>query len=109
MLATGNHAVVLTPSPRPEALDRLPAELATRIAFDPAGAGQAADLAAVLADGPDVLVADTARHLAAREGAIVTLHTARDGTWPLDLLLDEVSLSVNTTAAGGNASLMALA
>ena len=28
---------------------------------------------------------------------------------PLDLLLEEVTLSVNTTAAGGNASLMAIA
>jgi MFS family permease len=57
----------------------------------------------------DALIAGATRQLAAREGAIVTPHTATATGYPLDLLLEEVTLSVNTTAAGGNASLMALA
>ena len=55
-------------------------------------------------------VADASRRLAARPGAIVPLQATRVGVPPnLDLLLDEVTISTNTTAAGGNASLMAIA
>ena len=53
--------------------------------------------------------------LAAREGALVALHGAsshglRDGSedYPLEWLVQERSVSVNTAAAGGNAGLMTL-
>ena len=45
------------------------------------------------------------RRLAARDGPIVPVHVA---PYPLEFLVDEVSLSVNTAAAGGNASLMTI-
>ena len=43
--------------------------------------------------------------MADRPGRIVQVHVA---PYPCALLFDEVSLSVNTAAAGGNASLMAI-
>ncbi|MET3130230.1 RHH-type proline utilization regulon transcriptional repressor/proline dehydrogenase/delta 1-pyrroline-5-carboxylate dehydrogenase [Oxalobacteraceae bacterium GrIS 1.11] len=47
--------------------------------------------------------------LAARKGALVsTIETTEDGTIPLWRLVAERALCVNTTAAGGNASLMTL-
>ena len=42
---------------------------------------------------------------AERDGPIVPVHVA---PYPLEFLVDEVSLSVNTAAAGGNASLMTI-
>jgi RHH-type proline utilization regulon transcriptional repressor/proline dehydrogenase/delta 1-pyrroline-5-carboxylate dehydrogenase len=45
------------------------------------------------------------RRLAERDGPIVPVHTA---PYRLESLIDEVSLSVNTAAAGGNASLMTI-
>jgi RHH-type proline utilization regulon transcriptional repressor/proline dehydrogenase/delta 1-pyrroline-5-carboxylate dehydrogenase len=63
------------------------------------------DIAAVLFDGGgDELVALNKR-LAARDGPIVPVHVK---PYPREFLFDEVSLSVNTAAAGGNASLMAI-
>jgi RHH-type proline utilization regulon transcriptional repressor/proline dehydrogenase/delta 1-pyrroline-5-carboxylate dehydrogenase len=43
--------------------------------------------------------------MARREGPVVPVYVA---PYPLDLLRNEVSLSINTAAAGGNASLMAI-
>jgi RHH-type proline utilization regulon transcriptional repressor/proline dehydrogenase/delta 1-pyrroline-5-carboxylate dehydrogenase len=56
-----------------------------------------------------------AKALAERDGPIVTLQSASpaellEGSedYNLDLLMEERSISINTAAAGGNASLMAL-
>jgi RHH-type proline utilization regulon transcriptional repressor/proline dehydrogenase/delta 1-pyrroline-5-carboxylate dehydrogenase len=104
-LATGNravvghdHAMLLPPA--------LPAAVLARItaADDPATAGI------------DMALCDTAccrdllPALAARDGALVPV-VQTDGSEPLALwrLVAERSLSINTAAAGGNASLMALA
>jgi len=63
------------------------------------------DIAAVLfAGSPEELIA-LSRRLAERPGRIVPVHLE---PYPRDFLFDEVSLSVNTAAAGGNASLMAI-
>ncbi len=49
------------------------------------------------------------RAIAAMKGPIpLVQQAAEDGSYRLDWLIDEVSTSINTTAAGGNASLMAL-
>lgn len=110
VLATGNTAVILASSPfgspvatRPAGF---PASLASRVEWTSEPLVQVPALAAMLAEGPAARIAEHTRQLAQREGAIVPLHT---GDIPLDLLLEEVTLSVNTTAAGGNASLMAIA
>ena len=60
--------------------------------------------AALFAGSPDELIALN-RRLAERDGPIVSVHVA---PYPLEFLFDEVSLSVNTAAAGGNASLMTI-
>ncbi|HEU5097391.1 MAG TPA: aldehyde dehydrogenase family protein, partial [Reyranella sp.] len=56
-------------------------------------AGEKAELRALL------------QRLAERDGPIVPVHCS---PYPLDLLFDEIALSINTAAAGGNASLMAI-
>jgi RHH-type proline utilization regulon transcriptional repressor/proline dehydrogenase/delta 1-pyrroline-5-carboxylate dehydrogenase len=48
------------------------------------------------------------RQLAARDGAIVPLILAAAGSYPLERLIAETAVSVNTAAAGGNATLMRL-
>jgi RHH-type proline utilization regulon transcriptional repressor/proline dehydrogenase/delta 1-pyrroline-5-carboxylate dehydrogenase len=80
----------------------LPPELARAVAAD----GEPD--AALFAGGHAGLLA-LCQSLAARDGPIVPVHVARpDGSWPLEWLLREQSVSINTAAAGGNASLMAL-
>ena len=66
---------------------------------------QSADIDAVVA--LEALPIATKQALAARQGAIVRLVDARD-TLNTAQLYHEISCSVNTTAAGGNASLMAM-
>jgi RHH-type proline utilization regulon transcriptional repressor/proline dehydrogenase/delta 1-pyrroline-5-carboxylate dehydrogenase len=102
VLATGNSGVIEGMAP-PQGL---PAEVAARFAGS-------ADLpvAAALVEGDAGRVSQVARAMAARDGAIVSVHAAAAGaglSYPLEWLLEEVSTSVNTTAAGGNASLMML-
>src|SRR3546814_543725 len=47
--------------------------------------------------------------IAAREGPIATVQLSNtEGGYRLDWMVEEVSISTDTTAAGGNASLMAL-
>ena len=105
VLATGNTAVIVSPSPVATRPAGFPASLAARVEWTAQNLARIPDLAAMLIEGPADRIAEASRELAQREGAIVPLHT---GT-PLHLLLEEVTLSVNITAAGGNASLMALA
>ena len=67
---------------------------------------------AVLFDGDVQALQQLAMALAERPGAIVAVHTANlESTppYPLEWLLLEQSVSINTTAAGGNASLMSMA
>ena len=108
-LAAGASALLAGPAAK-TVFDRLPATLRETIALaDPASPYDAA-----LTDRRAGALVALARQLAARLGPLVTLHAlsaatlAGDAPWPLDLLLRERSLSVNTTAAGGNASLMAI-
>lgn len=110
-LATGNDAVIQAPRAWLAGLDD---HIAARIDWADR-ALEAPDIAAALVEGDASAVQAAARTLAARAGAIVPLHArssaalaAGDG-YALDGLLEEVSTSINTTAAGGNASLMALA
>lgn len=106
-LATGNHAV-LEGDAGP--LRSLPAQLAKRLhvvgGAKPAVALVEGDAARILAVG---------RAMAAQDGPIVSVQGASiaglaDGSedYCLDWLLDERSTSINTTAAGGNASLVAM-
>jgi len=67
--------------------------------------GEAEDIAGVLFSGSESDLLELSRRMAERPGRIVPVHVA---PYPRALLFDEVSLSVNTAAAGGNASLMAI-
>lgn len=70
---------------------------------------QAEPVAVALAEGGPERISALAQEIAEADGPIVPLHavpTGAVGSYPIDLLLEEVSTSINTTAAGGNASLM---
>jgi RHH-type proline utilization regulon transcriptional repressor/proline dehydrogenase/delta 1-pyrroline-5-carboxylate dehydrogenase len=104
-LSAGSRAVLDGPAADETiyAFSGLPLERAT----------SGARVQAALTDRRDDALITFARELAAREGEIVSLYrvdadTLRRDEAPLDLLLSERSLCVNTTAAGGNASLMSI-
>jgi len=100
-LATGNRALV--PAPPPDLPPALTAWVAGVADLD----GAAFD--AVLFDGQPAALLALAARVAARPGPIVPiLARAPDAAYPLDMLVRERAVSTNTTAAGGNASLMML-
>ena len=109
VLAVGSQAV--WPAPAAALRERLPAEVRERItlADDWARPGVAFD--AVIQHGPADALRATAAALARRPGPIVSLTGLAPGDTrvPLERLVLERSLSLNTAAAGGNASLMTLA
>ncbi|MFM9936707.1 MAG: bifunctional proline dehydrogenase/L-glutamate gamma-semialdehyde dehydrogenase PutA [Novosphingobium sp.] len=119
VLATGNTAVIIAGNPLAMRPASFPADLAGRVVWNSDTLRTVSAITALLIDGQSAAMAEATRQLAVREGAIVTPHAphaeiGQSGTGPapryaLDYLLEEVSMSVNTTAAGGNASLMALA
>jgi RHH-type proline utilization regulon transcriptional repressor/proline dehydrogenase/delta 1-pyrroline-5-carboxylate dehydrogenase len=103
-LATGNIAHVATPVP---ALDGLPPDLSSRIR--PADDGSLGSCAVVLFEGEVEALRCLNRDVAALEGPIrPVLLPEADGFYRLDMLMLERSVSTNTAAAGGNASLMSL-
>ena len=63
------------------------------------------NMSAVLFDGSAEDLLALGQKMAERDGPIVPVFVE---PYPLEFLFDEVSLSVNTAAAGGNASLMAI-
>ncbi|NVN44978.1 bifunctional proline dehydrogenase/L-glutamate gamma-semialdehyde dehydrogenase PutA [Asaia siamensis] len=61
-----------------------------------------------LANGNEAFRISLGADLAARDGQIVALHAPDEqGSYPLEFLVLEYACSTNTTAAGGNAALMA--
>ena len=97
-LATGNRALVAQGT-------SVPPGLAKHVVAVSDWQHQAFD--AALYDGDEAGARELALALAERPGPIVTLQTASGGL-RLEALLAERSISVNTAAAGGNATLMAL-
>ncbi len=108
VLAAGSHAV--WPAEAAALRERLPADVRERITLtgDWCNAHTAFD--AVLHHGDAPSRQAVAAALAARPGPIVGLTglAAGDTRIPLERLVIERSLSINTAAAGGNASLMTL-
>jgi RHH-type transcriptional regulator, proline utilization regulon repressor / proline dehydrogenase / delta 1-pyrroline-5-carboxylate dehydrogenase len=97
VLATGNRGTV-------EGM-ALPEGLPPRVAAAFAASDEA--YAGILVEGEGARVLEAACLAAEMPGAIVPVHAAgEDLQWTCDWLLEEVSVSINTTAAGGNASLM---
>ncbi|MDR7154951.1 RHH-type proline utilization regulon transcriptional repressor/proline dehydrogenase/delta 1-pyrroline-5-carboxylate dehydrogenase [Sphingobium xenophagum] len=97
ILATGNSATVQGMTVPPS----LPPEVAARFTADPI-----APIAAILVEGDAERVAAAVQAAADLPGRIVPVHAETAEGYCLDWLLEEVSTSINTTAAGGNASLM---
>jgi RHH-type proline utilization regulon transcriptional repressor/proline dehydrogenase/delta 1-pyrroline-5-carboxylate dehydrogenase len=86
----------------------LPAAVQTEVILEDLVNGNPVDAALVHAD--EATTVYWQKQLAQRPGAIVTLTAMRPGdtSAPLARLVGERSISINTAAAGGNASLMAL-
>jgi RHH-type proline utilization regulon transcriptional repressor/proline dehydrogenase/delta 1-pyrroline-5-carboxylate dehydrogenase len=106
VLATGNVALVAEDSSKLLPGD-LPAVVKDRVQVVGGLENFAGDFQIALVE--TMRVAGLRASLAARSGALVGLiDTNEDGAIPLWRLLAERALCVNTTAAGGNASLMTL-
>ena len=98
--ATGNRAIVDSSAVGAAAAR----ELEPRAKIISGWSGDGVD--AVLVEGDAMRLAEVAQRVAALPGPIVPVQSAAD--IDLDLLVHEVSISINTAAAGGNASLMTL-
>jgi RHH-type transcriptional regulator, proline utilization regulon repressor / proline dehydrogenase / delta 1-pyrroline-5-carboxylate dehydrogenase len=111
VFATGNDATVDAPAALRARLEDLPPALAARVTFDAPWDGP---LDGALIEGDARRVAALQTRLTERPGPVVTaqaldraaLESGED--YRLEGLLGERSVSVNTTAAGGNASMTAL-
>jgi RHH-type proline utilization regulon transcriptional repressor/proline dehydrogenase/delta 1-pyrroline-5-carboxylate dehydrogenase len=107
VLAVGARA--LWPADAGALADRLPRAVRERIVLVQNWAAPGVALDAVLYAGPAAELPDLQQRLADRPGPIVGLTRASDDApVPLLALLHERSLSINTAAAGGNASLMTI-
>jgi RHH-type proline utilization regulon transcriptional repressor/proline dehydrogenase/delta 1-pyrroline-5-carboxylate dehydrogenase len=98
-LSTGNVACVVPPAGAGAFVAAIPPAAGVRIVHDPL----AAPCHAVLYEGAGL--SDFAKHLAARDGPLIPIFGAEA---PPEWLLRERSVSTNTAAAGGNASLMTI-
>ena len=108
ILATGNVAVVERAAA--SALDGMPAAVAARVQVVD-GWHAADDLRGVLFEGEAAALTALARQVAERPGPVLLLEAVRSAEredYPLVRLLEECTVSTNTAAAGGNASLMTI-
>ena len=108
VLAVGSQAV--WPAQASALCERLPAAVRERVTLAQDWTQAAVQVDAVLHHGSADSLRATAAALAARPGPIVGLvgMTPGDARVPLERLVIERSLSINTAAAGGNASLMTI-
>jgi RHH-type proline utilization regulon transcriptional repressor/proline dehydrogenase/delta 1-pyrroline-5-carboxylate dehydrogenase len=114
VFATGNTAVVDTASGLKEALASLPATVAARVSFT-ADWRMDVPFAGALIEGEAERVRSVNKQIATLPGPLVLVQAAstvelakNPDAYCLNWLLEEVSTSVNTAAAGGNASLMSI-
>ncbi len=113
VFATGNVATIEQAARFATFLDALPHAL--RPHWRDADAAGETTAAQALFEGDGVALRSFCVRMSRREGPIVTVFARSSGDiedgaeYPLEFLLRERSLSVNTAAAGGNASLMSIA
>ncbi|WP_394653852.1 trifunctional transcriptional regulator/proline dehydrogenase/L-glutamate gamma-semialdehyde dehydrogenase [uncultured Sphingomonas sp.] len=105
-LAAGNDAVIGAAAAFRELLSTMPDSITARIRFADDWRQESA-FAGALIEGDASQVSAALGALAELTGPIV-LPQASTAGYRLDWLVEEVSTSINTTAAGGNASLMVL-
>jgi RHH-type proline utilization regulon transcriptional repressor/proline dehydrogenase/delta 1-pyrroline-5-carboxylate dehydrogenase len=108
VLAVGSRAV--WPVEAQALRERLPVEVRDRVALAQDWTAAGVDFDALLHHGTPAGLHAAAARLAGRPGPIVGISACRvgDTRGPLERLVIERSLSINTAAAGGNASLMTL-
>jgi RHH-type proline utilization regulon transcriptional repressor/proline dehydrogenase/delta 1-pyrroline-5-carboxylate dehydrogenase len=108
VLAVGGHAV--WPATARSLRERLPRAVQERIALAEDWCAPGVPMEAALHHGPVEQALAVLQALAERPGPIVTLQSLRPGERhiALERLVVERSLSLNTAAAGGNASLMTI-
>ena len=113
-LATGNQLVIDAASGLKSALSGLPAAVEARVSWT---SDWEADgpFSGALVEGDTKRISEVNRRIAQLSGPLVLVQAAsteelkRDpDAYCLNWLLEEVSTSINTTAAGGNASLMTI-
>ncbi|WOH69917.1 trifunctional transcriptional regulator/proline dehydrogenase/L-glutamate gamma-semialdehyde dehydrogenase [Bradyrhizobium sp. BWA-3-5] len=109
IFATGNLAIVEADNPVRAVLATLPGEAKKHVWFVEQW-WKADGLEAVLFEGKAKELVAVNSKLAQRSDKIVEVivRTSSDGDYDLDRLVKETSISTNTTAAGGNASLMSM-
>jgi RHH-type proline utilization regulon transcriptional repressor/proline dehydrogenase/delta 1-pyrroline-5-carboxylate dehydrogenase len=109
VLAVGGQAV--WPAHHGTLAERLPDEVRRHLRLRPKALGAGEPLDAVLLHGSADQALALQQALAERPGPVVSLTRLASGDTavPLERLIVERSVSVNTAAAGGNASLMTLA
>ncbi len=108
VLAVGSRAV--WPMPTWRLRERLPPQVRERISLAQDWSQPAVHFDAVLQHGTPVQLMATNAAVAARPGPLIGLSAMAPGDprVPLERLVIERSLSINTAAAGGNASLMTI-
>ncbi|ASV83290.1 delta-1-pyrroline-5-carboxylate dehydrogenase [Ochrobactrum quorumnocens] len=113
-LATGNDAVIDEASGLRNVLKDLPSSVAARVVWTKDWQADA-PFAGALVEGEGERLTDINKKLAGLPGPLVLTQAATSAQlaqnadcYCLSWLLEEVSTSINTTAAGGNASLMAI-
>ncbi|CDM63151.1 trifunctional transcriptional regulator/proline dehydrogenase/L-glutamate gamma-semialdehyde dehydrogenase (plasmid) [Rhizobium sp. T136] len=114
VLATGNSAIIDADESLRSMLKRVPVSVARRISWKETSA-DAEPMAGALIEGDADRVSAMLAKIAAMPGALLLTQSAsteqleRDpDAYCLNWLLEEVSTSINTAAAGGNASLMSI-
>jgi len=113
-LATGNSIVIDAASGLQEELCNLPAQVANRISWSKDWAADG-PFAGALIEGDAERVQQAIKVISAIPGPLVLTQAASSeeiaqnaGAYCLNWLLEEVTTSINTAAAGGNASLMTI-
>ncbi|MEO9102292.1 MAG: trifunctional transcriptional regulator/proline dehydrogenase/L-glutamate gamma-semialdehyde dehydrogenase [Burkholderiaceae bacterium] len=108
VFAVGSQA--LWPQDAQVLWQRLPLTLRSSVPLVADDAVDAMPFDTVLQHAPADAQRVLAGRIAARDGAIVSVVSMASGDWriPLERLLTERSLSINSAAAGGNASLMSI-
>ncbi|WP_081273909.1 bifunctional proline dehydrogenase/L-glutamate gamma-semialdehyde dehydrogenase PutA [Acetobacter pasteurianus] len=105
-LAGGNTALVLAEEELTGWLDRLPDIL--RQAIRPVASATALPCSILLGEDDNAIFRSARRTLAEANGPIVSAFVTGATLPSVEVVLEEQSRSINTTAAGGNASLMTL-
>ncbi len=113
-LATGNTVVVDAASGLQASLKDLPASVSARLSWSKDWAADG-PFAGALVEGDGARVREVSKTIAGLPGPLVLVQAAsteeigkNPDAYCLNWLLEEVSTSINTAAAGGNASLMAI-